>query len=63
MHARRPFSDALKVMPACRTPEEEKLSPEQKVMMLIQEIYREEGPLKELSPEERLKKRSTIVKE
>ena len=40
MHARRPFSDALKVMTACRTSEEENLSPEQTAMKLIQELYR-----------------------
>lgn len=51
VHARRRFDEALKTIPAST----QKKSEAYIIMKQIQTIYREEGKLKELSSEERLK--------
>ena len=58
VHARRRFEEALTVIPK----EARKESVAYLVMKQIQAIYREEGKLKELSSEERLKQRQLIIK-
>lgn len=58
VHARRRFDEALKILPkAVRNKSMAYL-----IMKQIQAIYREEGKLKDLSPEERLKQRQVIIK-
>ena len=58
VHARRRFDEALKTIPAST----QKKSEAYIIMKQIQAIYREEGKLKELSSEERLKQRQVIIK-
>lgn len=58
VHGRRRFDDALKVIPK----EARSKSAAHLVMKQIQAIYREEGKLKGLSPEERLQQRQLVVK-
>lgn len=58
VHGRRRFDEALKVIPK----EARSKSTAYLVMKQIQAIYREEGKLKELTPEERLKQRQLVVK-
>ena len=58
VHARRRFEEALTVIPK----EARKESVAYLVMKQIQAIYREEGKLKDLSSEERLKQRQLIIK-
>ena len=58
VHARHRFEEALTVIPK----EARKESVAYLVMKQIQAIYREEGRLKDLSSEERLKQRQLIIK-
>lgn len=58
VHGRRRFDEALKVIPK----EARSKSTAYLVMKQIQAIYREEGKLQELSPEERKKQRQLVVK-
>lgn len=58
VNARRRFDEALKTIPAST----QKKSEAYIIMKQIQTIYREEGKLKELSSEERLKQRQVIIK-
>ena len=58
VHGRRRFDEALKVIPK----EARSKSNAYLVMKQIQAIYREEGKLKDLSPEERLQQRQLVVK-
>lgn len=58
VHARRRFDEAKKVVPEAGR----KKSMSYLVMKQIQAIYREEGKLKELSSEDRLKQRQVIIK-
>ena len=58
VHARRKFDEALEVLPK----EQRRKSNAFLVMSQIQAIYREEGKLKELSPEERLVQRQLVIK-
>ena len=58
VHARRRFEEALTVIPK----EARKESVAYLVMKQIQAIYREEGRLKDLPSEERLKQRQLIIK-
>lgn len=58
VHGRRRFDEALKVIPK----ESRSKSNAYLVMKQIQAIYREEGKLQELSPEERLQQRQLVVK-
>lgn len=58
VHGRRRFDEALAVIPK----EARKESAAYLVMKQIQAVYREEGKLKELPSEERLKQRQLIVK-
>lgn len=58
VHGRRRFDEALKVIPK----ERRSKSTAYLVMKQIQAIYREEGKLKELTPEERLQQRQLVVK-
>lgn len=57
VHARRRFDEALATMPK----EAQKNSESFLIMKQIQAIYREEGKLKDLSSEERLKQRQLII--
>lgn len=57
VHARRRFDEALKVIPK----DLQKGTESYLVMKQIQAIYREEGKLKDLSSEERLKQRQLII--
>ena len=57
-HARRRFDDALKAQPK----ENRKSSLAHKALKLIQAVYREEGRLKDLPPDERLEHRQLMVK-
>ena len=59
-HARRDFSDACKAIG--KTNPAMKQSTAHKALELIQTIYKEEEPLKELSSEERLRERQIRVK-
>lgn len=58
VHGRRRFDEALKLIPK----EARSKSTAYLVMKQIQAIYREEGKLHELSPEERLQQRQLVVK-
>lgn len=58
VHCRRRFDEALKTIPKAV----QKESTSFLLMKQIQAIYREEGKLKELSSEERLKQRQLVVK-
>lgn len=58
VHGRRRFDEALKVIPK----EARSKSTAYLVMKQIQAIYREEGKLQELTPEERLQQRQLVVK-
>lgn len=58
VHGRRRFDEALKVIPK----ESRSKSNAYFVMKQIQAIYREEGKIQELSPEERLQQRQMVVK-
>ncbi len=58
VHGRRRFDEALKVIPK----EARSKSNAYLVMKQIQAIYREEGKLQELSPQERLQQRRLVVK-
>lgn len=58
VHARRKFDDAQNVVPK----EQRKKSNAYLVMKQIQAIYREEGKLKDLSPEERLMQRQLVIR-
>lgn len=58
VHARRRFDEALKVIPK----DLQKGTESYLVMKQIQAIYREEGKLKDLSSEERVKQRQLIIK-
>lgn len=58
VHCRRRFDEALKTIPKAV----QKDSTSFLLMKQIQAIYREEGKLKELSSEERLKQRQLVVK-
>ena len=58
VHGRRRFDEALKVIPK----EAHSKSTAYLVMKQIQAIYREEGKLQKLSPEERRKQRQLVVK-
>lgn len=58
VHGRRRFDEALKVIPK----EARSKSTAYLVMKQIQAIYREEGKLQELSPQERLQQRQLVVK-
>ena len=58
VHCRRRFNEALETVPK----QAQKETVGYLVMKQIQAIYREEGKLKGLSPEERLKQRQVVVK-
>lgn len=58
VHARRRFDEALTVIPK----ELQKQAESYLIMKQIQAIYREEGKLKDLPAEERLKQRQLIIK-
>ena len=58
VHARRKFDDAQNVVPK----EQRKKSNAYLVMKQIQAIYREEGKLKDLPPEERLMQRQLVIR-
>lgn len=58
VHGRRRFDEALKVVPK----EARSKSAAHLVMKQIQAVYREEGKLKDLPPEERLQQRQLVVK-
>ena len=58
VHCRRRFNEALETVPK----QAQKETVGYLVMKQIQAIYREEGKLKDLSPEERLKQRQVVVK-
>lgn len=58
VHARRKFDEALNVVPK----EQRKKSNAYLVMKQIQAIYREEGKLQELPPDERLMQRQLVIK-
>lgn len=58
VHARRRFDEALKTIPEPGR----KKSMSYLIMKQIQAIYREEGKLKDLLPDERLKQRQVIIK-
>lgn len=58
VHCRRRFDEALKTIPKSVQKESESFL----LMKQIQAIYREEGKLKDLSCEERLKQRQLVVK-
>lgn len=58
VHCRRKFEDALKVVP--KAAQKDSLS--YLIMKQIQAIYREEGKLKGLTPEERVKQRQVVIK-
>ena len=58
VHARRRFNEALEVIPK----EARKDTMSFLVMKQIQAVYREEGKLKDLSPEDRLKQRQVVIK-
>ena len=58
VHARRKFDDAQNVVPK----EQRKKSNAYLVMKQIQAIYREEGKLKDLAPEERLMQRQLVIR-
>lgn len=58
VHARRRFEQALKLLPK----EIQKESDAYLIMKQIQAIYLEEGNLKKLSSEERLKQRQVVIK-
>ena len=58
VHARRKFEEAEKVIPK----DKQKDSLAYLVMKQIQAIYREEGKLKELSTDERLKQRQVVIR-
>lgn len=58
VHCRRRFDEALKTIPKAGQKDSESYL----LMKQIQAIYREEGKLKELSSEERLKQRQLVVK-
>lgn len=63
MHARRRFADALAVLETSRMTESDiRELPEAKGLSLINEIYLEDEPLKELPVEERQEKRKTDVR-
>lgn len=58
VHCRRRFDEALKTLPKTGQKDSESYL----LMKQIQAIYREEGKLKELSPEERKKQRQLVIK-
>jgi len=58
VHARRRFDEALKIIPASARKNSEAYI----IMKQIQAIYREEGKLKNLLADERLKQRQAIIK-
>ena len=58
VHCRRKFDEALKAVP--KAAQKESLS--YLVIKQIQAVYREEDKLKELKPEDRLKKRQVVIK-
>lgn len=58
VHARRKFDEAMNVVPK----EQRKKSNAYLVMKQIQAIYREEGKLQELLPDERLMQRQLVIK-
>lgn len=58
VHCRRKFEDALKVVP--KAAQKDSLS--YLIMKQIQAIYREEGKLKGLTREERVKQRQVVIK-
>lgn len=58
VHARRKFEEAEKVIPK----DKKKDSLAYLIMKQIQAIYREEGKLKDLTSEERLKQRQVVIK-
>ena len=63
MHARRRFADALRILKIKDLASDQVLAlPETRAISIIQNIYREEGLLKELSPEDRLIARNKKVK-
>lgn len=62
-HARRRWVYALEVIhPGGYTDEQLKELPEVKALILIQEVFRKDTPLKKLSPQERQEKRDTEVR-
>ena len=64
MHARRRFVDALKLAPTKGLPESAIAAlPEAQAIKLIGEIYHEEGLLRDLSADERLEQRQSVVRE
>ena len=58
MHCRRRFDEALKLIPKSYQKESNTFL----LMKQIQAIYREEGKLKDLSSDERLKQRQAVIK-
>ena len=58
VHARRKFDEAMNVVPK----EQRKKSNAYLIMKQIQAIYREEGKLQELPPDERLMQRQLVIK-
>ena len=58
VHCRRRFDEALKLIPKSYQKESNTFL----LMKQIQAIYREEGKLKDLSSDERLKQRQTVIK-
>ena len=58
VHCRRRFDEALKLIPKSYQKESNAFL----LMKQIQAIYREEGKLKDLSSDERLKQRQTVIK-
>ncbi|MCD8306893.1 MAG: IS66 family transposase, partial [Clostridia bacterium] len=63
MHMRRRFASSYRMTkPANLSKEASRALPEYKALVLIRDFYIEEGKLKELSPEERKKKRNEKVR-
>ena len=58
MHSRHRFDEALKTIPKAAQKDSESYL----LMKQIQAIYREEGKLRDVSSEERLKQRQLVVK-
>ncbi len=58
VHSRRRFDEALRTIPKAAQKDSESYL----LMKQIQAIYREEGKLKDVSSEERLKQRQLVVK-
>ena len=63
MHCRKRFADALKLRDLGNMTEEQlKELPEYKILLQIEKMYYEESQLRELSPENRLKRRQKTIR-